>query len=240
MAGHQSDIRSQTRVENMQMNLIDLTPEEKWDLFEYVVVDIEGTGSQHKEREGVVDIAAILIRKGKVTRKVFQRLVNPEIEIPIFTSRIHGIFDVDVQDKPKFEEIRVELESFLANKILVAHNAKVEQRVLRLKIPTYDPPAILDTLKFAKTLYPQYPKHNLDELIEKLHLKKKLKKISVKWSRHSAYYDSLAAAYAFLHMVHEMFPQGCTLKDLLLTCGIESLIHKPIPAPVEQQQESLF
>lgn len=223
----------------MQMNLIGLNPEERWDLFEYVVVDIEGTGSQHKEREGVVDIAAIVIRKGKVAKRVFQRLLNPEIEIPIFTSRIHGIYDKDVLNRPKFEEIRRELESFLADKILVAHNAKVEQRVLSLKIATFNPPAILDTLKFAKTSYPQYPKHNLDELIERFHLKKKLKKIDTKWARHSAYYDSLATAHAFLHMVHDIFPKGCTLKDLQAVCGIESLIQKPVPATLEQQ-ESLF
>ena len=125
----------------------------KWNSFEYVALDLEGTGPQHKEKEGIVDIAGVLIRGGRVTSERYQQLLNPEISIPPYISRIHGIYDKDVVDKPGFSEIQDDLGAFLKDRILIAHNASVERRVLRFKMPSYVPLVILDTLKLSRQLY---------------------------------------------------------------------------------------
>jgi DNA polymerase III epsilon subunit-like protein len=221
------------------MYLTKQTIKKHWDSFEYVVLDLEGTGAQHKEMEGIVDIAAILVRNGQVTSEFYQRLLDPSIMIPPFISRIHGIYDKDVVGKPLFEDIRLELEGFLADHILVAHNACVERRVLKPKLPAYRPPAILDTLKLSKALFKQSPKHGLDQLINLCKLDSTLSQLGHQ-KRHTAYYDAMATAHAFVYMVKEASSDVTTLEDLLNLCALESHIQDNISSLPLNTQYKLF
>jgi DNA polymerase III epsilon subunit-like protein len=216
------------------MHLTEQTINKRWDSFEYVVLDLEGTGAQHKEKEGIVDIAAIIVRDGQVSNESYQRLLNPGIQIPPFISAIHGIYDKDVVDKPLFEDISSDLEAFLDGHILVAHNASVERRVLRLKLPKYRPPAILDTLKLAKAVYKQSPKHGLDQVIELCRLDSLLAQLA-RYRRHTAYYDATATAHAFIRMIQESSPGIVTLEDLMSLCALESQTQDGEPVTPDTQ-----
>ncbi len=144
--------------------------QQSWMTIEYVVLDLEGTGAQHKEKEGIVDIAGVLVKSGEIGITKFQKRLNPEIEIPPFISKIHGIWNKDVETEPIFNEIKEELLKFLNGQILIAHNASVEWRVLNFKLPEYQPPVILDTLRLSRKLYPNLSQHNLDALIKNFQL----------------------------------------------------------------------
>jgi DNA polymerase III epsilon subunit-like protein len=192
-----------------------------WRSFEYAVVDIEGTGAQHREKEGIVDIAVVIVQSGSVSERQYHQLLDPGIKIPIFVSKIHGIYDKDVSGRPTFENIRPSLEQFLGQRFLVAHNASVERRVLHSKLPTYQPQLIFDTLKMARALYGSGYRHGLEELINRLGLRSALPTTGGVAKHHGALYDASAAAHAFVHMAYENFPGGCPLEDLAEMCAIE-------------------
>lgn len=197
------------------------TLEQDWQTFEYSIVDIEGTGAQHRENEGIVDIAVVLVRNGGVTDQNYNQLLDPEIEIPAFISRIHGIYSKDVSGRPTFDDIKSDLEKFLGDRFLVAHNAAVERRVLNLKLPSYQPALILDTLKMARALYGTSYKQGLDQLIDRLGLQDVLPGTEGASKRHGALYDAQVTAHAFVQMARENFPGGCPMHDLAAMCALD-------------------
>jgi DNA polymerase III epsilon subunit-like protein len=192
-----------------------------WKSFEYAVVDIEGTGAQHREQEGIVDIAVVIVRNGSVSDRSYHRLLDPGIGIPVVVSRIHGIYDKDVKGRSTFEEIRPSLEEFLGQRFLVAHNAAVERRVLGFKLPPYRPEIVFDTLKMSRAIYGVEHKHGLKELIERLDLRRVLPTTEGAAKFHGALHDAMAAAQAFVHMAYENFPEGLPLQGLADMCALD-------------------
>ena len=55
-------------------------------------------------------------------RKVLHKRINPGIPIPKETSMIHGIYDEDVKDSPKFNEVGKNLEQFIEGCDLAGFN----------------------------------------------------------------------------------------------------------------------
>ena len=78
----------------MMTNALDLNL--PWRNSNFIVLDLEGTGAQHKEREGIVEIAAIPIKNKQLTSNYYYKLINPKIDIPPMISRIHGLKNKDV------------------------------------------------------------------------------------------------------------------------------------------------
>src|SRR5262245_41833303 len=65
--GHRRMATTISRLIDLIIMLIDQsTLNNHWNHFEYVSLDLEGTGPQHWEREGIVDIAGVLILDGRV------------------------------------------------------------------------------------------------------------------------------------------------------------------------------
>lgn len=211
-----------------------------WRTFEYAVVDLEGTGAQHRDKEGVVDIAVVLIRNGSVGTEIYRRLLDPEIEIPLFVSRIHGIYDKDVKGRPVFTDIIQELEELIFSRFLVAHNAAVERRVLSLKMPDYKPGITFDTLKMARALYGASERHGLDEVVQRLRLDERLSSVRGLSARHGASYDAMATALAFVSMAQENFPGGCSVRELVKMCALDSDSHPVTDQKAAADQQRSF
>jgi len=76
-----------------------------------VVFDLETTGIQI-QRDRIVEISMLkAFPNGDEELRTYR--VNPGIPIPKEASAIHGIYDIDVQDKPSFKELAKEIEHFL-------------------------------------------------------------------------------------------------------------------------------
>jgi DNA polymerase-3 subunit epsilon len=215
----------------MMTNTLDLNL--PWWNSNFIVLDLEGTGAQHREREGIVEIAAIQINNKQLTSNYYYKLINPQIDIPSMISRIHGLKNKDLESEPAFDTIKVELFDFLNNKILVGHNVNVDYRLLKLKMPDYTPSLILDTKKISKHFWSSEPKHGLDDLIERFQIQNLLTDLPIKRSRHSAFYDAYATGIVFLKMLEEKFAEGASLKIVADLCSINS-------EPDKSNQTSLF
>lgn len=84
-----------------------------------VIFDLETTGTD-LSKDRIVELAMIKISPdGTVEKKPEQRgpehrvLINPERPIPLESSLIHGIYDIDVVDKPTFRQYAKSMSDFL-------------------------------------------------------------------------------------------------------------------------------
>ena len=136
-----------------------------WQENQFVALDLEGTGARDREKEEILEIAAVLITNGRPTTTSFHTLVNPGRSIPQGPWAVHGLTDADVKDSPYFDQIVPELTAFLDGNILVAHNAGVDWRLLHRKCPTLQPEAVIDTLTLSRHLFSRVGRHGLADLI---------------------------------------------------------------------------
>ncbi len=103
---------------------------------EAVVVDLETTGLD-PQRDRVVSIAMIRSRFADLKRnsdmleaKTMHALVHPQRRIPTEASRVNGITDEDVTDKPPFAEIAKLLRDFIGEYPIIAHNVSFDRKFL--------------------------------------------------------------------------------------------------------------
>jgi len=83
--------------------------------------DLETTGT-NVTSDRIVEIGIVkLMPNGD--RVIFSKRVHPGMPIPQESSAIHGIYDADVSDAPKFEEIVSEVEEFIADADLAGYNS---------------------------------------------------------------------------------------------------------------------
>lgn len=86
------------------------------------VLDTETTGLNDAY---ICDIA--VIARGAT---LLNTLVNPGFHIPSDASAIHGIYDRDVKDAPKFGDIWGDLEDILRGKRVVIYNSPYDLRII--------------------------------------------------------------------------------------------------------------
>jgi DNA polymerase-3 subunit epsilon len=86
-----------------------------------VAIDLETTGLSPLT-DKIIEIAAVKITTNG-TIEDWHTLVNPEITIPEFTIKIHGITDEDVANSPKISDVLKELMDFIGDSAIVAHNS---------------------------------------------------------------------------------------------------------------------
>lgn len=129
------------------------------------VVDIEGNGQIPPE---IVELA-ILAPAGDavVVGELRSWLIRPTRPITsIVTRRVHGITNADVANCPSWIEAAESVDEALAGRILVAHNAAGDRRVLSTHLPTWEPPSVFDTVRLAKNVWPGlYGGYSLENLV---------------------------------------------------------------------------
>ncbi|MYX25817.1 3'-5' exonuclease [Streptomyces sp. SID8381] len=162
-----------------------------WTSLSFVVVDVEGNGQQPPD---LVELAAVPVVDGVIGEPV-SWLVRPESPIKHFATRIHGLTNNDVADRPTFEAVKLDVLMALSHPAIVAHNAHVDVDVLQRKMTGWEPPEVFDTLKLARRLVPGMDSYRLGNLVEAFKLAEGLPE---GLSPHRATYDALVAARLFV------------------------------------------
>ena len=137
-----------------------------------IIFDLETTGLD-VEKVRIVEYMFYNIK----THEYISGFVNPECEIPPEVIKINGITNMDVDDQPVFKEHIEKIMDFIGPKAyLVAHNAiryDVPLLYNELKRNGQKPLKgwkVIDTLRIARTLYPDLKNHKQDTLREKFKL----------------------------------------------------------------------
>lgn len=83
--------------------------------------DLEATGV-NVGIDRVVEIA-ILKAMPDGTEQLLVKRINPEMPIPLVTSLIHGIYDEDIKNEPKFGDVAQEIADFIGDADLAGYNS---------------------------------------------------------------------------------------------------------------------
>ncbi len=172
-----------------------------------VFFDIETTGLEVKTAR-IVEIALLKLFPDE-TVKSFLTRINPEILIPPEATKVHGINNFDVMDKPTFKEIALDLQALLKNSDLAGYN-----------LTKFDVPILIN--EFARA--------GIDYSTEKVSLIDVLKIYRLKERR------DLSAAYRF-YCQKELKEAHSALKDTQATLEIfkaQTERYPDLPPTVEE------
>lgn len=133
-----------------------------------VVVDIETTGLSNK-RHRITEIAAALIDDDGIIDE-FHTLVNPGVPIPGFITGLTGITDEMVRYEPPIQKVLPYFLDFLADNVIIAHNATFDCNFLSLNAERHCgcnlPNSRICTRMLANRLLPGLPSKKLSVLCE--------------------------------------------------------------------------
>ena len=137
----------------------------------YIVLDTETTGLEVKQGHRVIEIGAVLLNDRKKSEEHFHSYLNPSRLIDEEASKVHGITNEDLEDKPSFDEIADEFINFIEGSTLVIHNAPFDigflNNELQLASTSYpkieDICEVEDSLTIARDKFPSQ-RNSLDAL----------------------------------------------------------------------------
>ena len=137
----------------------------------YIILDTETTGLEVQQGHRIIEIGAVLLNDRKKSEEHFHSYLNPSRLIDEEASKVHGIMNEDLIDKPFFEEIAEEFLEFIDGSTLVIHNAAFdlgflnnELKLASSKYPTLEEICeIEDSLAIAKDKFPGQ-RNSLDAL----------------------------------------------------------------------------
>lgn len=172
----------------------------------YVVFDTETTGLDPSGGDEIVQIGGIRVVNGRIlTGESFDSLVNPLRPIPPQSIQYHGITDQMIKDQPSAATILPRFNTFVANSVLVAHNAAFDLKFLRKREHEigvrFDNP-ILDTMLLSAFLDGPEVEHSLDAICERYGIE-----IA---HRHTALGDALVTAAVLLRQIDALAARGIT------------------------------
>ena len=143
----------------------------------YIILDTETTGLEVLQGHRIIEIGAVLMNDRKKSEEHFHTYLNPSRLIDEEASKVHGIMNEDLIDKPSFDEIAEEFLEFVDGSILVIHNAAFDIGFLNneLKLASSKYPMLQDicevedSLAIAKDKFPGQ-RNSLDALANRFEI----------------------------------------------------------------------
>ena len=166
---------------------------------EFMVVDTETNGLAG-ERCEMTEVGAVLVGGGELHDR-WSSLCRTSAPLKRGIQRLTGISQAMVDSAPSLEEVLPPLRRRLENRIMVAHNAPFDRRVLRqafhrIGLEWPDPPVIC-TAALARAMLPLQPRRGLGVLADALGIEVKLA------------HRALADAETCARVLCALFPRLC-------------------------------
>ena len=138
-----------------------------------IVLDTETTGLNPKLGDRIIEIGCVELLSRRTSDRNFHTYLNPEREVELGATRVHGLTREDLMAKPKFADIAHVIEELVRGAELIIHNADFDVEFLNMELgklglgKLQDHVArITDTLLSAKELHPG-KRNSLDALCER-------------------------------------------------------------------------
>lgn len=172
----------------------------------YVVFDTETTGLLPSQGDEIVQIAALRVVGARIVEgEAIDRLVDPGRDIPVASTKVHGITPEMVAGQPGIEHAGAELHDFARGAVLVAHNAPFDMAFFHKHADLigreFDNP-VMDTVLLSAVLFGITEDHTLDALCARLGI------TIPEHLRHTAMGDTRATAEAFVQMLGMLRARG--------------------------------
>ena len=164
-----------------------------------IVLDTETTGFDPATGDRIVEIGCVELMDHLPTGKSFQAYLNPERLVPPETTKVHGLTDEFLADKPLFAHIVEELLEFIGDSPLVIHNASFDMKFVNSELhrcgkPPLHPARAIDTIEIAKAKIPG-ARYSLDELCKRFGID-----LSAR-SKHGALLDAELTARVYIELL---------------------------------------
>jgi len=138
-----------------------------------IVLDTETTGLNAKLGDRIIEIGCVELLSRRMSEREFHTYLNPEREVELGATRVHGLTREDLAAKPKFAEVARAFLDYIRGAELIIHNADFDIEFLDMELALAGFPPIrdhvirvTDTLLSAKELHPG-KKNSLDALCER-------------------------------------------------------------------------
>jgi DNA polymerase-3 subunit epsilon len=165
-----------------------------------IVLDTETTGLNAKLGDRIIEIGCVELASRRISERTFQAYLNPERDVDLGATRVHGLTREDLAAKPKFAEVAAGFLEFVRGAELLIHNADFDVEFLNMELARAGFPPIekhvgrvTDTLLAAKELHPG-KRNSLDALCERYFIDNSRRTL------HGALADALLLAECYLAM----------------------------------------
>lgn len=132
------------------------------------VIDFETTGLAPEHGARATEIAAVIVRDGKVVDR-YHSLMNAGVRIPAFIEDLTGISNAMVRKAPPAVEVMRAAADFVGDYPLVAHNAAFDSKFWDAElghIRRHRRQEFACSMRVARRVFPQAPSHKLGVLVE--------------------------------------------------------------------------
>jgi DNA polymerase III subunit epsilon len=191
---------------------------------EFLAVDTETNGLAGDLCE-LTEVGAVLVGGGEL-HDTFDSLVRTERPLSRGIQRFTGITQAMVDSAPPAREVLVELRELLAGRVLIAHSAGFDTRVLRQAFERcgldWPKPPVLCTVQLARRFAPLARKRSLAPLADSLG-------IDVT-EVHRALPDALTCAHVFCALFPRVCANAATVAEALELLKTRRRARKTEPA----------
>jgi DNA polymerase-3 subunit epsilon len=165
-----------------------------------IVIDTETTGLDPQQGHRIIEFAALELVDRRATGRAVHFRVDPEREIDVAATEVHGMTWEDLKSKPKFREVAAEFIDFARGAEWIIHNAPFDVGFLDAEFKLAGIAncselyaGLIDTLALARDMYPG-KRNGLDALCERFGIDNAHRSI------HGALLDAQLLAEAYLAM----------------------------------------
>ena len=156
-------------------------------LADFTAIDFE---TAHGKSWSVCQVGLVVVKNGEIVQE-YESLIQPPDNYYYWTHvRVHGINKKKTLFSPSFDKVWTEIESFITNKNIVAHNA------------VFDVACLQDSLKYYNLPVPDFRSHCTLK-IYKRNLAAVCEKYNIPLNHHDALSDARACALLFLKHLKE-------------------------------------
>jgi DNA polymerase III subunit epsilon len=164
-----------------------------------IVLDTETTGLSPRDGHRIVEIGAVELIDHLPSGQSFHVYLDPQRDMPKEAEAVHGLSGAFLKGKPLFSQVASDFLTFVADSVLVIHNASFDMTFINWELnaigkPPIDMGQVIDTLAVAKQKFPM-ASNSLDALC---------KRFGVDLSRrtkHGALLDSELLAEVYLELI---------------------------------------
>jgi DNA polymerase III subunit epsilon len=165
-----------------------------------IVLDTETTGLDPQQGHRIIELAGIEVVNRRATGRTVQFHIDPEREIDVAATEVHGKTWEDLRGRQKFCDIAAEFLDFARGAEWIIHNAPFDVAFLDLEFALAGHPnsaatygKLTDTLALAREMFPG-KRNSLDALCERFGVD------NAHRSLHGALLDALLLAEVWLAM----------------------------------------
>lgn len=196
---------------------------------DYCVLDTETTGLSAYYDE-IIEIGILRVRNNEIVDR-YDQLIKPNFDIDGFITALTGITNDMLEGMPSIDSVKTDVLSFIGDDIILGHNTSFDMRFLNEGFKTQLSNQYMDTMQFARKLYPELKHYSLSDLTDYLGLHN---------NEHRALADCIATKELYDAVKTRMVEKNLVIEDLWPASGshggkgIDIKAIKPTEAVIDE------